>query len=376
MKRGIPRRAAVPMIIAVLSSGLSGCSAQQPRETAAPETVKDVSVIVANSANVPDWLEAIGTVRATQISQVASQTMGNILEVRAREGDHVRSGQTLAILDDAQPRAGVEQATAAVAATEKEVAAADSDLALSESTLQRYRQLYEKKSVSPQEYDEINARRQSAEARRDAARAQQAQANAALAQARTTLGFAQIRAPFDGVVTEKRAEAGALAAPGTPLFTIEDVRAFRLEVSVDETDLRLVHVGQAASISLDALGSAAVSGKVSEIVPAADPASRSFLVKIDLPRDARLRTGLYGKARFARGERKALLIPREAVAERGQLQGVYVVNAKQIAELRYVTLGKAVGDRVEVLAGLQDGEKLIATPGTREFGGKQIGSAQ
>ena len=112
-----------------------------------------------------------------------------------------------------------------VTAAEKEVSAADSDLALAESTLKRYQQLYEKKSVSPQEFDEIKARYQSAEARRDMARAGQAQANAALTQARTTLGYTQIRAPFSGVVTDKKADAGTLASPGMPIFTLEDTRS-------------------------------------------------------------------------------------------------------------------------------------------------------
>ena len=109
-----------------------------------------------------------------------------------------------------------------------------------------------------------------------------------------------------------------------------------------------------------------------EIVPAADPASRSILVKIELPADARVRSGLFGRARFSRGSRAALLIPRTTVVERGQLRGVFVVDAKQIAQLRYVTLGQPSGEKVEVLSGLQDGEKLIAAPGDRELGGKQI----
>ena len=97
--------------------------------------------------------------------------MGNIVEIRAHEGDRVQSGQVLAVIDDAQPRSGVDQATAALAAAEKEVSAADSDLALAQATLTRYQQLYEKKSVSPQEFDEVKARYQSAEAQRDMARA-------------------------------------------------------------------------------------------------------------------------------------------------------------------------------------------------------------
>ena len=338
--------------------------------------MNDVSVIVAREASVPDWLEAIGTVRAAQTSQVSSQMTGTILEIHAREGDKVRTGQVLAILDDAQPRSAVEQATAAVAAAEKAVTAADSDLSISESTLKRYQQLYEKKSVSPQEFDEISARRQSAEARRDMARAQQAQANAALNQARTALGYMQIRAPFDGMVTEKKAEVGTLAAPGMPLFTVEDVRGYRLEVTVDEHDVRLVRVGQPTSVSLNAQGDAEIAGKVAQILPAADSATRSFLVKVDLVPNARLRSGLFGTARFARGERKTLVIPRAAIAQRGQLQGIYVIDANQIAGLRYVTLGKTSGNQVEVLSGLQSGEKLVADPGSRELGGKRIGSPQ
>ena len=261
-----------------------------------------------------------------------------------------------------------DQATAALNAAEKEVSAADSDLALAEATLKRYQQLYEKKSVSPQEFDEIKARYQSAEARRDMARAGQAQANAALTQARTSLGYTRIHAPFAGVVTEKKADAGTLASPGMPMFTIEDTRSYRLEVTVDESELRLVRVGQVSPVTIDALGNVQLSGKVVQIVPAADPASRSFLVKVELPADARLRSGLFGRARFSRGERTALLIPRTSLVERGQLQGVYVLDANQIAGLRYVTLGKSAGEQIEVLSGLQDGEKLVAVAGRPRLG--------
>jgi len=243
MNARTPTLAAIPVLLAALCAGLAGCSNAPRTESAAPETVNDVHVIVAGETTQPDWLEAIGTVRASQTSQVASQMMGTILEIHVREGDKVRASQVLAVLDDAQPQAAVAQAAAAVAAAEKEVIAADSDVSISQSTLQRYQQLYEKKSVSPQEFDEISARRQSAEARRDLARAQQAQASAALNQARIALAYVQIRAPFDGIVTEKKAEPGALATPGAPLFTVEDARGFRLEVTVDERDVQRVRVG-------------------------------------------------------------------------------------------------------------------------------------
>src|SRR5207249_7402965 len=104
--------------------------------------------------------------------------------------------------------------------------------------------------------------------------------------------------------------------------------------------------------------------------PAADSGSRSFLVKIELPADTRLRSGLFGRAQFSRGNRSSLLIPQTAVVERGQLQGVYVLDQNRIASLRYVTLGKSVGSAVEVLAGLQDGERMVANPGEVDLNGK------
>jgi RND family efflux transporter MFP subunit len=360
------------LALAVAASSLTGCSKERRIEAAAPETVNNVQLFVAQKTTVPDRLEAVGTVRAAQTSQLASQIMGNIVTVQAREGERVASGQVLVVIDDAQLRAAVEQATAAELAAQKDGAAVDSEFTLAQTTLKRYQQLYEKKSVSPQEFDEIKARAQSAEARRDMARASLAQANAALAQARTLLGYTRIRAPFAGVVTERKADPGTLASPSMPILTLEDTRNYRLEVTVDERDVHLVHVGQLTPVNIDALGNAETNGKVVQIVPAADPGSRSFLVKIELPKDAHLRSGLFGRAQFTRGERSALLIPRTAVVERGQLQGIYVLDSDQIAGMHYVTLGRTAGQLVEVLSGLEGGEKIIASPGERELGGKRI----
>lgn len=284
----------------------------------------------------------------------------------------MQSGQVLAVIDDAQTRAVVQQSEAAVSGAQNEVTSADTELNLAQSTLKRYQQLFEKKSVSPQEFDEMKTRAQAAEARREMARSAEMQAGAALTQAKTSLGNTQVRAPFAGVVTEKKAEAGAFASPGMPLFALEDAAHYRLEATVDENDIRLVRSGEVVSVQLDSMGGTALRGKVAQIVPAADAASRSFLVKIDLPADGRLRSGLFGRAHFARGTRAAVLVPRTAIVQRGQLRGMYVVDANQVAQLHYVTLGDVSGENVEVLSGLQVGEKFVAAPGDRELGGKQI----
>jgi RND family efflux transporter MFP subunit len=359
-------------LLLALAGGLSACSSERPATALLPETVHNVSVLTVQRADVPDLLEAVGTVHAAQTSQLASQMMGNIVEIRVHEGDRVQRGEVLAVIDDSQPRAAMDRAIAADNAAQQQLAAADSDLTLAESTLKRYQNLYEKKSVSPQEFDEVKARQQAALARRDMARAGQAQGKAALVQARTSLDYTRIRAPFDGLVTEKSADPGTLASPGMPIFTLENLRRYRLEAPVNENDLRYLRIGQSVPIVVDALDSAELMGKVVQIVPAADAASRSFLVKIDLPADTRLRSGLFGRAQFSRGARPSLLIPRTAVVERGQLQGVYVLDQNKLASLRYVTLGKPSGEFVEVLAGLQTGERLVAKPGELDLNGKRI----
>lgn len=336
------------------------------------EIVRNVSVLAVQPANVPDMLDAVGTVRAAQSSNLASQMMGNIVEMRVREGDRVQRGQVLAVIDDSQPRATLDRAIAADAAAQQQLLAAESDLSLAESTLKRYQTLYERKSVSPQEFDEVRTRQQSSLAHRDMARADHAQAKAALKQARTTLDYSRIRAPFDGVVTEKKADPGTLASPGMPILIVEDVSRYRLEATINENDLRWVRAGQAVPVIIDALGKAELAGRVVQIVPAADMASRSFLVKIELPADSRLRSGLFGRALFSRGKRQSLLIPRTAVIERGQLEGVFVLDQNKVATLRYITLGRSSGDDVEVLAGLQSGERLVVKPAELDLNGKHI----
>ena len=321
---------------------------------------------------VPDVVEATGTVRAALSAQLASQVMGTITRVNVHEGDHVRRGEVLVSIDEAQQQAAYTSAKAGLRASQESIAAADADYALAESTMKRYQMLNDKKSVSPQEYDEVTTKLTAAKARRDAAHAGRTQAEAGVSQASTSVGFTKVRAPFDGIVIAKLAEPGAMAAPGVPLLTVEDPSRFRLEAQVDESKMGAVKLGETVPVVIDALGDQPIEGKVTQIVPAADPSSRTFTVKIDLRPNPQLRSGLFGRARFPHGERESIAIPKSAVLNRGQLQGVYVVGGDQLASLRYVTLGAAWGDQVEVLSGLQSGDRIVAQPGDGELSGKQV----
>ena len=372
-KRPIQQLAAMSLI-ALPFVFLAGCSSEHPKPAAAPESVSGVALITAQRTSVPDYIEATGTVRAAQSAQLASQVMGTITHVNVHEGDTVRRGQLLIAIDEAQPRAAYQSATAGLQASQQAIAAADADYALAESTMQRYQMLYDKKSVSPHEFDEVKARLALAKARRDAAHANSAQAEAGVAEANTSVSFTRIRAPFDGLVIAKLADAGAMAAPGVPLLVVEDPSRFRLEANVDESQIGAVRLGASVPVVLDSLGGQTISGKVVQIVPAADPASRTFTVKIELPADPQIRSGLFGRARFPRGERESILVPQTALLHRGQLEAIYVVGKDEIAGLRYVTLGKPSGSEVEVLSGLDNGERIVAQPADRELAGKKVGA--
>ncbi len=340
--------------------------------SAAPEIVSGLQVGMVEAKLVPEVAESVGTVHAAESAVVSAQMMGTILAINVREGDTVRRGQVLVVLDDAQPRAGVERAQAAMSAADNETQAADAAHDLAQSTLKRFDMLHERKSVSPQEYEEVKTRAQSAGARRDMARSGQAQAKAAMSQAQTSLEYTRIRSPFDGIVTERRMDAGALASPGMPIVTIEASGRFRLEAELDERNLSLAHIGKSVPVQIDALGSTAMAGTIVQIIPEAHAASHSFTVKIELPKNAQLRSGLFGRAEFSRGMHDVLVIPATAVIQRGQMQSVYVVGSDGLASLRYVTLGGDRNGEVEVLSGLTAGDRVVLTPGERDLSGKKI----
>jgi multidrug efflux system membrane fusion protein len=207
---------------------------------------------------------------------------------------------------------------------------------------------------------------QALQARKGQVLAKMDQVKADITSAQVYVGYSRILSPMNGIVVSKQAEVGLLAAPGVPLLTLEDGSRYRLEVSAEESMLKKVRLGTPVRVSIDALGFQEFSSRVSEIVPASDPASRSYTVKIDLfdekgrPVDQPvLRSGLFGRARFVIGQKQALKIPQKAILQRGQLVSVFIVDESSILHLRLIKTGKQYDDQVEVLSGLNDGERIV-----------------
>jgi RND family efflux transporter MFP subunit len=289
-------------------------------------------------------------------------------------------------------QAGLREAESAIPELERAIAAATAAQAAAEAqrdlaaaTLARYQRLLDRKAVAPQEYDQVAARHKAAvaeveravaegqalQAKRQQIQARIEAARAEVASTQVMQGYARIAAPIGGVVTVKHAEVGSLAAPGVPLLTLEDSRRYWLEVSVPESQAIHIRRGQSLAIQIEAAGISA-SAPVSEVLPAADPATRTTLVRLDLPASARLRSGLFGRARVPVGRRQAIQVAREAVIERGQLQGVYVVGQDSIARFRLIRTGAIRQGTVEVLSGLAGGEHVVLTGTERVSDGARV----
>jgi RND family efflux transporter MFP subunit len=363
-------------LLAASAAMIAGCHGGESASQAVVQTMQ-ARVVESQQQQVPLNVRSTGTVHARETAIVSSQVMGRIQQVLVREGDSVRAGQTLIVLDDAALRASTDQAQAAVKVAQSEQAAAQTDAKLAVSTLERYKQLQAEKSVSPQEMDEVSRRAEAAAARLEAARAQTDAARAQESGAHTMLGFSRLLAPFAGIVTARMADPGTMASPGVPLLQVDQAGALQLDATVDESAIGAIHKGMKVQVDLDGRTSTTgagtnLAGTVAEIVPEADPASHSFLVKIDLPSSSQLRAGMYGTAEFANGTRQAILIPRSAVVMRGSLASAYILNGQGIAQLRSLTLGASQGNLIEVLSGISSGEKLVDTPSDRDLAGKRI----
>lgn len=378
-------------VIILALAGASSCARKQEQAAITVPMVQGTKIETVAQQPVDESYEAVGTIRAKTTSIVSSKVMGSIVAMKVREGDTVRAGQVLVEIDSREARiqtqksgAGLVETKGALDEVDRSIKAAESSQTaavanrqLAASTFRRYQQLLERQSISPQEFEEARARHevadaeaelagrmlQSLQAKRRQVLARIDQAKADVAGSQVYSSFSRITAPINGIVVSRQADVGYMAEPGAPLLTIESGTDYRLEAAVQESQINKIHLQDQVRVQIDALGPQELAGIVVEIVPASDPASRTYLVKISIPVPAGnqqvIRSGLYGKARFITGQTKAITIPQKAVVENGQLTSVYVVDQSGIARMRLVKTGKTYNDRVEVLSGLKEGEQIV-----------------
>ncbi len=335
------------MLLAIFISAalLSGCGRTGGKDTAEIKRprVSGVTVEAVPLSETDQFIETSGTVRSRTVSLVASRMMGTVTAVKAGEGDRVRAGQLLAIIDD-------RDVAQKVKAAEHAVEAARQQKSLADVTYQRYKNLHDDRALTGQELDQAGTQKQ-------VAASEYERAQAMLEEARIYQGFTRVVSPVAGVVTEKKTDLGSTVVPGMQLFAVEDTSGYRVEANFDEKNAAAVKPGTVAKVTIASLNRD-LDGTVTEVVPSVDPATRSFLVKIAVKSDG-LRNGAYAKVAIPAGKRPALLVSKQAVVERGQLTGLYLVDANGLITYRLIRTGRSYGDRIEVLTGLNPGDTVI-----------------
>jgi multidrug resistance efflux pump len=366
------------------SLAMAGCG-EPPKPTPALRR-EAVKVITAQYRTVPATMQVPGSFQPRGRITLSSQINGFVHSMQVRSGDLVSAGQILVTLDarDAQSqkdmaRASIEEAQAGLEETRKgaqmaaetrNAAKANSDLAA--ATLQRCQKLFDSKSVSPQELDEAQARRDAAAAdlaaketmvaaaqdRLKQALAKIAQAGAQSRRADVLVGYTVLKAPAAGRVAERQVDPGSAIFPGSPLLVLETTSSPQVLAEIPTVQLAALHAGMEVEVRIADAGPAG-KGRVAEIVPLANPATHIVQFKVDLPRGFAAPTGSYASVEVPMGMRNILLVPKKAMRETGQLTGVFVVDSDSRARFRLVKVAPFDSEQVELLSGVEPGEMIV-----------------
>lgn len=284
-----------------------------------PSLPAPARIAVAERAATPIFEDAVGTVRSLRQVTVAAQVTARVVSVQARVGDRVTAGAPLVLLDDGDFVARFTRARA---------------------QYERVKGFLAKQAATAEQMETAGAEFQ---------------------QAKTAMEHTRITAPVDGIVAERQVEPGDLAVPGRPLLAVLDPTALRLEARVREGSIARIQPGAKLSVSIPA-ANIAVEGTVAEVLPSADPRSRTFEVRVNFGARPDVHPGMFGRLRLPVGERDVVRVPAAAVERVGQLETV-VVRDETGWRRRLVTTGAPLADdAVEILSGLHGGETVGLPP--------------
>jgi RND family efflux transporter MFP subunit len=313
----------------------------EAKKVEAPITVRMMTI---EPKSVDAVVAASGALASKNISVLSSKVMGRVVELTVQEGDYVSQGKVLLKIESGEITAQTYQAQAAYNNANLH--------------FQRIKSLFDQKAATQMEMDQATLGFESAKAGLNAAKAMES--------------YTTIAAPISGQIVEKKINLGEMALPGQPILKIEDNRNLRLEATIKEQDLRFVQAGKAVLVRIDAMPDKEISAHVAQVVQAADIRTHSFIVKIDIPANKSLITGMYGKAFFSTGRREVILVPKAALVEMSGLTGVYIASSEGTAVFQMITPGETYGDSVEVLTGLKSGDTVIVDKQDGSIDGRKV----
>lgn len=336
--------------LAALATIVLACQSDKPVVVEAEDDPIVVRSMMVKKEPVLLTVTAVGSAESFARATLGTKLLGRVADVRVKEGDTVRKGDLLVRIEDRDLAAKRQQALSAVSEAKAVFENARGNAV-------RIRNLYQEKAVSKQRLDEVEMGLSRAEAGVSAAQG-------ALDEVEANLGYSSVHSPITGVVVAKFVQPGDMAAPGAPLVSVEQQDPMKVTVEVGEQDLAFVRVNSAVKAEIDAVGEGRRSrtellGRVDAIVPSSDPSSRTFEVKVLIDnKDGAIRSGMFARVYFPKGEREGVLIPASAVVREGQLEGVFVIRDGR-ARLRWLRLGRTYPTGVEVISGLSAEDRIV-----------------
>ena len=324
----------------------------------------------ASVETVTDFYESVGTVRPKTETRVDSQVMGKVVEVHVRSGDPVTKGQALVRLDSRESEVRLEQALQGLSSARsrreqrvQSVIAAKAEQDRAEAAFRRTRTYFDAKAATAQDMEQAEAAYRQAKARLEQAEQAMNEADSGVKQAmkgveeaRIALSYTRVNAPEAGEVARRLVEPGDLAVPGKPLLLLQTRGNLRLEALIPESLIIKIRTGTVLDLKIDALDRL-MTGSVEEVVPSADPATRTILVKVGLPEQHDVFPGMFGRLLLPVREREVVVIPKQALRRIGQLEAVTVEQNGRWERI-FVTTGREFGDKIEVLSGLEGHERV------------------
>ena len=354
------------LVVVLIAGGLLAVRIKRVRQKASAPLVQRVVPVVETTAVrngvVGRVRHVTGTVIAGDEAQVAPRIMARLLEVRVREGDEVRTGQILAVLDTRELEDAVAQAGAGLGAAGEAVSAAEATWEAQRDATRRDGTLHEAKAISDEQWERSQAAERTVQARLEAARAELEVVRKRHDQARTRRGYAVLKAPFDGKITARFADAGDLAVPGKPILAVARDGGFRIRARLPVDDLSVLAVGDEVTLSL---GGSTVEAVVSRIVPATD-ASGLAAFEADLSEvPGNFLPGITVGVDVDLHQAQGLVVPVDALLESRNGTWVFAVDGGEtIRSVRVQILARSV-DSVVVEGELEDGDALVVARPSR-----------
>jgi HlyD family secretion protein len=322
-----------------------------------------VEVAHASRGSVIQHLIVVGNLIGDATVAVVPRAAGRLEGVFVQLGDRVTRGQRIAKIEDEELREQIKQAEAAQEVSRATIRQREADLKLAETNVERSRSLFERQLLPKQTLDDNEARYQSAVAALDLARAQSSQSQARLDELQVNMANTVITSPVNGFVARRAADPGAFVSQNAPVADVVDISRVRLVVNVVEKDLKQVQVGDMAEVSVDAFPGEKFSGRIARVAPVLDPATRTAPIEIEIPNPVfRLKPGMYARVGIKTEERpNALVVPTNAVVAVGGERGVFLALNDNTAAFRRVQVGVESDDRIEILDGVAEGDRVVTT---------------